>query len=258
MLLLLPPSETKQDGGDASLSLDLTLLSYPSLTRARRRALAATRSLSRNRSAMATALGLGPTQLFEVDRNRTLFSSPIMPALERYTGVLFDALDARSLATRAREVAARSVAIHSALFGLIGADDPIPAYRLSHDSRLPDVRLAAHWREAVSAVISAKDGLVLDLRSEAYVNLGPMPPAPNRWFLRVMAEAPDGRKRALNHFNKKGKGEFVRAVLESGEEFAHTGALLAWAAHSDIRLSEGAQGELELTVDEVAAGSRPA
>ena len=60
-----------------------------------------------------------------------------MPAIDRYTGVLFDALDAPSLDADAREFARETVVVHSALFGLVGALDEIPAYRLSHDSRLP-------------------------------------------------------------------------------------------------------------------------
>ena len=50
--------------------------------------------LSRNRETSIRALKLGPKQAAEVDRNRAIRRSPTMPALERYTGVLYDALDA--------------------------------------------------------------------------------------------------------------------------------------------------------------------
>ncbi len=173
-----------------------------------------------------------------------------MPALDRYTGVLFDALDAASLSTGGRDRATSEVVIHSALFGLLRADDLIPAYRLSHDSRLPGRPLAAHWRAAIGAELATMSGLLLDLRSEAYVALGPVPAAPERWFVRVVAESPDGTRRALNHFNKKGKGEFVRAVLESGADFADSAELFEWASVRGIRLRRGRPGELELTVDE--------
>ena len=85
---------------------------------------------------MMAALKLGRTQASEVDRNRALTSSPTMPALDRYTGVLYDALDAPTLAPAAREFAGRHVLWHSARFGPVGALDLVPAYRLSHDSRL--------------------------------------------------------------------------------------------------------------------------
>src|SRR5690606_24914834 len=101
------------------------------------------------------------------------------------------------------------------------------------------------------------DGLILDLRSEAYVALGPVPAGGNSFFLRVVAEGEDGKKRALNHFNKKGKGEFVRALVQSGIDHPNVDSLLRWAADSGIALEPGADGELELTVANTLA-AKPA
>lgn len=190
MLLLLPPSETKRDGGAEGSSLDLTSLSYPELTPERTRAIRALKSLSRSVSASTAALRLGATQRFEIDRNRELSRSPVLPAIERYTGVLFDALSAATLSPAERHFADEHVAIQSALFGLLGAGDAIPAYRLSHDSRLPGLPLGSLWRDPVTSVLAqehtARHGLILDLRSEAYAALGPIPPS--AWYLRVVSD----------------------------------------------------------------------
>lgn len=246
LLLLLPPSETKRDGGVEGSTLDLAALSFAQLTPQRKQAVQALKSLSRNLSASTGALGLGRTQRFEIDRNRTLSTSAVMPAIERYTGVLFDGLDVESLTAQQRAFAAQHVAIHSALFGLLRADDPIPAYRLSHNSRLPTLSLRKHWREPVSAVLREQQQLVLDLRSESYADLGPA--AEDAFYVRVVSEDATGRKVALSHFNKKGKGEFIRAVIEAGVDHDSVESLLAWAAHSGIRLERGAAGELDLVV----------
>ena len=251
MLLLLPPSETKRDGGGENSALDLSVLSHQALSRQRRSVLAATRALSSNKEAMSAALGLGPKQQFEVLRNRTLRSSPTVAALERYTGVLYDALDAPGLPDAARQFAAATVEIHSAMFGLLAADDPIPAYRLSHDSKLPSVPLRPLWRDAVSTELAARRGLILDLRSESYVQLGPITGqnvSQAAFYLRVVSEAADGRVRALNHFNKKGKGEFTRAVVLAGIDHPSVESLIEWARGTGIRLGHGKTGELELTV----------
>jgi cytoplasmic iron level regulating protein YaaA (DUF328/UPF0246 family) len=247
VLLLLPPSETKRHGGVAGSVLDLSLLSHPSLTGERKTILTATRKLSRNLATMSAALRLGPGQRDELIRNRELRSSPTLPAIERYTGVLYDALDASTLSASAREFARDNIQIHSAMFGLVGAEDPIPAYRLSHNSRLPDLSLRRTWQPPISAILAAHRGLILDLRSEAYVELGPVP-VDNSFFLRVVAEGPDGRKRALNHFNKKGKGLFTRAIASAGIEHSTVESLLDWASGADIRLESGEPGELLLTV----------
>jgi cytoplasmic iron level regulating protein YaaA (DUF328/UPF0246 family) len=245
VLLVLPPSETKRDGGDAS-PFDLAVLSFPELTPQRRAALAALRTLSRSVRGSMEALSLGPTQRFEVDRNRALPTAPVMPAIERYTGVLYDGLRAGSLSAAELEFAARHVAIHSALFGLVRAGDPIPAYRLSHDSRLPGLSLRKHWRAPITAALGREPGLVLDLRSESYAALGPAPES--AVYLRVVSEDGGGRRVALSHFNKKGKGEFARAVIAAGVDHGSVGELVSWAAGAGIRLEAGAPGELDLVV----------
>lgn len=246
MLLLLPPSETKRDGGVERSRLDLAQLSFAALERQRTQAIAALKTLSRNLTASTGALGLGRTQRFEIDRNRALTTSAVMPAIERYTGVLFDGLDAASLNPSQREFARDHLVIHSALFGLLGANDPIPAYRLSHNSRLPKISLRKHWREPIAAVLGGYDGLILDLRSEAYAELGPAPAG--AWYVRVVSEDGAGRRVALSHFNKKGKGEFARAVVEAGIDHPTVDSLLEWAAVTGIRLERGAPGELDLVL----------
>lgn len=248
MLILLPPSETKRSGGDGP-PLDLAALSFPELTASRRRAIAALRALSRNLGAAAGMLRLGPSSTVEAARNRVVTTSPTMPALDRYDGVLFDELDAASLPLTARRFAGDHLAIGSALFGLTGALDPIPVYRLSHDSRLPGTTLGKIWRQPLVATLAARRGLVLDLRSEGYASLGPAPVREDSVYVRVVSEGADSRKRALNHFNKKGKGAFTRRLLLAGIDHPDVASLLAWAASDGVRLEPGAPGELDLVVD---------
>jgi uncharacterized protein len=174
-----------------------------------------------------------------------------MPAIDRYTGVLYDGISASSLSDSAREFAAAHLVIHSALFGLVRADDAIPAYRLSHNSRMPNVSLRTLWREPISRALNADRGLIIDLRSESYVALGPAPA--NAAYIRVVSESEGGRRVALSHFNKKSKGEFTRDMLVAGIDHTSVDSLLAWAEASDIRLSKPlepgiSEGVLELVV----------
>jgi len=258
VLVLLPPSETKREGGTDANALDFGALRFPELTRHRKTTVAALGRLSKNVAASTAALGLGPKQRFEVDRNRELTRSPVMPVMDRFTGVLYEALDAPALDDTARAWLERNVVVHSALFGLVGAGDPIPAYRLSHDSRLTTaanepIALKKHWRDAIADVLAAEPGLIVDLRSEGYVALGPAPERDNSVYLRVVTAGPDGTRRALNHFNKKGKGEFVRALAEAAVDHDSVDALLGWAAGAGIRLerSTGSTGSTGFTGREI-------
>jgi cytoplasmic iron level regulating protein YaaA (DUF328/UPF0246 family) len=121
------------------------------------------------------------------------------------------------------------------------ASDGIPAYRLSHDSRLPELSLRKHWAAPVSAVLESRDDLIVDLRSESYVHLGPSPSA---WYVRVVSA--DGGK-ALNHFNKHGKGVFARAVVEAGVDHGSVEELVAWARGAGFSMRVVGR-ELELAV----------
>ena len=249
MRLLLPPSETKRDGGDGD-ALDLAALSFPELTAARAELVERVASLAVDEELAMRALKLGPRQAAEVERNRRLLESPTMPALDRYTGVLYDALDFSSLDADARSFAHRTVVVHSALFGLVRALDPIPAYRLSHDSRVPDVRLRRFWRESLSTLLAAEPGVILDLRSEGYADLGPAPSREDSVFVRVVSVEADGRRRALNHFNKHAKGRFTRALLESQPAIDTLDDLTSWAGdagfHVDVRETGSSNGHREL------------
>jgi hypothetical protein len=192
-----------------------------------------------------------------VERNRSIPSAPTLRALERYTGVLYDALDAGSLGESEWSVAAESVVVQSALLGLVGAADAVPAYRLSFDSRVSVKRgaesLKKRWATAGAAALAERDDVLLDLRSEGYAALAPLPDRDGAHYVRVLARDDSGHVRALNHFNKQAKGLLTRALIEAGASFASTAELLAWARDEGYELRPGAEGsrELELVVPEV-------
>jgi cytoplasmic iron level regulating protein YaaA (DUF328/UPF0246 family) len=215
VLVLLPPSETKAPGGDGA-PLDLASLTAPELTGVRTEIAEALVKLSADGPAARAALGLSPAQDDEIARNAALWTSPTLPALHRYTGVLYDALDARSLTRAQRARAGRRLAVGSALFGMVRADDPIPAYRLSAGSSLPGFpTLRAMWKPVLSPVLAAAGELVVDLRSGSYAALAPVPGAVT---LSVLSERPDGTRSVISHFNKAHKGRVARVLATTTGE----------------------------------------
>ena len=215
MLVLLPPSETKAPGGDGD-PLDLAALSWPQLTDVRADLVKALVELAGDLPAARAALGLSPTQDDEVGRNAQLLGAPTLPALERYTGVLYDALDVRSLTRAQRARADRRLAVGSALFGVVRSTDRIPAYRLSAGSALPGrPTLRALWRPTLGPLLAAVDELVVDLRSGAYAALAPVPGAVT---LDVLNERPDGTRAVVSHSNKAHKGRVARLLATTTGE----------------------------------------
>lgn len=216
VLILLPPSEGKT-APERGPAVDLSALSFADLSPIRARLMSALVTLCRRSPAEAAeALGLGPTQSGEVARNAALRTASCAPAIEIYSGVLYDALDAATLTAASRRRLASRVVVASALFGLLRPGDLIPAYRLSGDSRLPgQPSLREVWRAPVSTVLTATTGagMVLDLRSSTYADLAPMPMSEHAVQGRITQER-GGRRVAVSHHNKAMKGQVVRALVE--------------------------------------------
>lgn len=242
MHILLPPSETKRSGGGGIFS-DASLAHTPELGAARATIRDALLQLCADPDAAAAALKLGAKSRAEILHNLALGTSGAMPAIERYTGVLYDALDVPELEPPARQWVDANVSVQSALFGLIAAGDAIPAYRLSASTRLPGLERPAKrlWRDAHAAIDWAQLGWVLDLRSKDYAELAPVPAGLGA-TLDVVQAGPDGSVRALNHFNKAAKGDLVRRLAASQALVGGADDLLAWAADEglDLRIGESA------------------
>ncbi len=249
MRILLPPSETKRAGGRAQ-PLDVARLALPSLSPQREAVVAALVALSADEDRAARVLKLGATQRGEIAVNAAVRTAPTMPAIDRYTGVLYDALGAASLDPASRSWLSRHVLVHSAPFGPVGALDRIPSYRLGATASLPGLpSLTRLWADAVtSAFAAASPSFVLDLRSEAYAALGPIPAAVPSVYVRVVSEGERGAVRALNHFNTHAKGALVRRLAHDRPRVGSRAALVRWADVAGVTMRAGAEGELHLVV----------
>ena len=235
MIVLLPPSETKRDGGDGP-PLRLAALGAPELGPLRATLVDELIALAADRPASRRALAISASQDAEIDRNADLLAAPTMPAIHRYTGVLYDALDVASLKGAAAARARARLAVGSALFGLLRADDAIPAYRLSAGSKLPGGEtMAARWKPVLEPVLAAlaRDELVVDLRSGAYASLGRVPDAVD---VDVVSERPDGSRAVVSHFNKAHKGRLARALVASRAEPDDAGRVAAVARRAGMQV----------------------
>lgn len=249
MHVLLPPSETKRTGGAGRLALE-QLAHAPLLGHTRAQVLVALETLSADEASATKALGLGTKSRDERRHNLVLETSGVMPAAERYTGVLYDALHAESLDPHARAWLAEHVFIQSALFGLIGAADEIPAYRVSAGSRLhvDGVPLKRQWQSAHDGIEWPSPGWILDLRSKDYASLAPLPPERGSSLL-IAQRGEDGIARALNHFNKAAKGDLVRRLAIERPEIHSESDFIDWGAVSGLDIGRPPSGELTLITD---------
>jgi cytoplasmic iron level regulating protein YaaA (DUF328/UPF0246 family) len=234
VIVLLPPSETKRAGGDGP-AIKLALLGSGELNPLREALVGELVDLAADPETCRRALGISAAQDAEIGRNAALRTSATMPAIHRYTGVLYDALDFGSLRAAEADRARSRLAIGSALFGLLRAGDPIPAYRLSAGAKLPGrPGLAARWRPLLEPVLAdlAVGELIVDLRSGAYVGLGRIPGA---IAVDVVSELPDGRRTVVTHFNKSHKGRLARVLATAKSEPSDAAAVATLARRAGMQ-----------------------
>lgn len=241
MLIILPPSETKAHGGTGA-PLAWESLSFPELNPIR--SSIATELAALDVDEALQVLGISEALRPEAESNTQFFTSPTMPALDRFTGVLYDALDAASLDTAARS----RLAVGDALFGLASADDMIPHYRLSGGTKLGGRTLKSRWGKAITeslAALADAGQLIVDLRSGTYQQLGRFKPAVT---VRVESVRPDGTRTVVSHFNKHYKGELARALAQAPADAASLNEVLDLARAAGFTVEPPAPGINQITM----------
>ena len=229
MLILLPPSEGKSAPTQRA-GFNPLAHSFPSLAPPITAVAEALARLSRQPKRAAAALGLGPTQLGELQANVQLWQGPLSPAIELFNGVLFDALDYPSLSAAQRKRADGQLLIFNALTGVARPQDLLPGFRLSGTATLPKVgNLGNFWRKHLQEHLEdLGDGLVVDARSGTYTRFWTPPTTTPLVELKVMQFVGVGsqrRKVAVSHFNKATKGQVVRELVKTGKRLRGAAAV---------------------------------
>ncbi len=209
-MLLLPPSEGKAEGGNrrrAPWTPDAGSFGA---------------ALGDRRTEVVEALGAlhgGDEKLLGVtgdhlaraqSANTALVGAPVLPAWQRYTGVVWDHLDPATLPAAAR----KRLVIVSGLLGLARGDDPVPDYRLKMSARVPPLgTLSKWWREAISAELAraARRRVVVDLLPQEHRGALVLD-----GLRGVSVTLVDPSGKPGGHFAKAAKGELARAILHDG------------------------------------------
>lgn len=243
MHLLLPPSESKRPGGRGRSLRALGGQAgdhRSALQAARSAVLEAVRILvSGDPDAAAAALALPPgVAAAALAADAAVLDAPTMPALRRYTGVVYDGLALDDLTATEQRLARRSCFVFSGLFGVLRGDEPVPDYRVPAKAVLPGLGVAGTWwrpvlTEALRPVLAR--GLVVDLRSSDYRAMWrPDGPTAGRTVtLRVLSPVPRGGYGVVSYTSKLAKGRLaaalVRRACAGGPVASAQDVLDAWA-----------------------------
>ena len=224
-ILLLPPSEGKAAGGSARRTPWAPDAGSFGRTLGDRRT-EIVRALAGCQGGDEKLLGVRGEHLDRAQSaNLTLIGAPVLPAWQRYTGVVWEHLDPSSLPAAAR----RRIVVVSGLLGLVRGDDPVPDYRLKMAANLaPLGKLSTWWRPALSADLArvARGRVVIDLlpiEHRAALDLHQVVHHAQGRVEVVTLSLVDRSGKPGGHFAKAAKGALARAILTDG-----TAAIDTW------------------------------
>ena len=215
-VILLPPSEGKASGGHeppwapGSMAIDLDA--------DRERVLGAlVTAMRRSEAERGRLLGVkGEALAGATAVNRDVREAPTMPAIHRYTGVLYDAIDPRSMSATHRRRLDASVVIVSGLWGLVTPRDPIPDYKLKMGASLGRLgRLSTWWRTHLSDRLAdvCSGRRIWNLLPNEHAAAWRAPGAALQWSVRFLEPGRDGSLTVVSHWNKLLKGALVRFLV---------------------------------------------
>ncbi|MBI1318452.1 MAG: peroxide stress protein YaaA [Candidatus Hydrogenedens sp.] len=210
MFILLPPSEGKTDDpGEGQFRA-----AYPEYAHDAEPLLRRMKALKAD--ALPSYYGLrDPVSARSVHlANLKCLDAGMLPALQRYTGVVYQHLEYKTL--RQKAAARERILVVSALFGLVQGGDGLPWYRAP---MTPEA--IRYWRPINASRLEtlAKGRPVVSLLPQAHAKAVAYQPLINIDFRTA------GGAKSAGHFGKAIKGKFVRFLIENKvtrpEDFKH-------------------------------------
>ncbi len=170
---------------------------------------------------------------------------PLMPAIQRYDGVMFDFLDYNSLVPSQKESFDRQALIFSALYGVVGSQDLIADYKLKITAKLPSVgALAAFWKKSLKARLQFLNGqIVFNFLPKAHEAMLPAIKPALMLRFRFETKGESGYK-TVTHWSKALKGPLIRWILAHNPRTDQDFAGLCLANDYKLALFETETGTL--------------
>ncbi|NOZ09289.1 MAG: YaaA family protein [FCB group bacterium] len=139
-------------------------------------------------------------------QNQDVMNSRVWPAIERYSGVVYEHIGWNTLSEEAREYMEKHIRIFSGLFGMVTPMTLIPDYKL----KMNVMSLQYHWKPILTDIL-AKEDMIIDLLPQVHRKAYQSSDNVIEVEFVVMSK---GKKKTAGHYGKAVKGEFIRYMAE--------------------------------------------
>lgn len=210
MKILLAPAETKISGGSQK-SFDKSNFIFPELFEKRE-------SIFNRYAQFVNASNIEELKKWFGLKNEDdvrkyqepLKNKPSLKAIQRYTGVVFDALDYNSLTPKQQNYIDKNVYVFSNLFGPLRADDLIPDYRYKQGAKLCDINVEKFYKDHFTKNLDDELGNeIIDIRASYYEKFYQIKNA-NVLTFKFIKEG-----KVVSHWAKHYRGKLLRVIAEN-------------------------------------------
>ena len=169
MKILLAPAETKKEGGELATYTKENFF-FKEFQNTRDEVVKHYETLLKESSLEEISKWFGLKKLDECKKYKeSVLSKPTIKAIQRYTGVAFDALEYLELDLNAQNYCDEYIILFSNLFGPLRADDLIPDYKFKQGAELPSINVIKAYKDAIKDSLDSYLGEeVVDLRAGFY------------------------------------------------------------------------------------------
>ena len=140
--------------------------------------------------------------------NKSVNSWPIMKAIERYTWVMFSAIDFESMSEQWKEAFETTIGIISWMYWLVAPDDYIANYKLPIGTKW----LKEFWKETITKQLQWED-IIIDLLPQAHKKVIDFAFLKDHWTRVIQCDFYSEWKK-LAHWVKPVKGYRIRTLCE--------------------------------------------
>ncbi len=214
LVILLPPSEGKAEGGSAP-KWKATSGDFGKALGTYRSQIAI--ALEELGGGDAKLLGVGGKHLSRAQEiNTSIIGAPTMAAHGRYTGVVWDHLSPSTMSAKVYTRGTESIIVLSGLLGLVGFNDQIPDYKLKMGASFAPIgKLSTWWREPLSKALNERlaGHHVIDLLPNEH--RAAWTPTPDAYTSLSSVTFVEKSGKIAGHDAKAAKGLLARHLLEA-------------------------------------------
>ena len=169
MKILLAPAEIKKEGGNNQLYCQDNF-TFKDIFEKRDIVVKNYVEFIENSTVEELSKWFGLKNLKECEKySKSILEKHTRKAIQRYTGVAFDALDYDNLTKTEQNYCDENIVLFSNLFGILKADDLIPDYKYKQGAVLDNIDVIKHYKENIKTTLDNYLGdEVVDLRAGFY------------------------------------------------------------------------------------------